>query len=184
MKDIIDMDRFSEEWKREWVNHFLPLAVGGDGTAQIAVGWEHWRGVIFPKDIHKSEELFREAESTAGEIAYLNLFKMLRIEGDSSIMSIFHERDVWSLGAIYYTVAFYMVDRGMRDEGHRLLEVGIQKGHLRSSIKLHQMKYTGLRRLARTPTESFMIYKAIRIFINDKNDPRIIHWGSIPLKQV
>jgi TPR repeat protein len=83
-----DIQRKASEWKA----HFLPLAEEGDPTAQIAVAWEYWRGEYFPRDLKKSEEIFRSAENRSWEITIFNLMKMYYIEKSDELLYLFKER--------------------------------------------------------------------------------------------
>lgn len=74
---------------QQWFGSWLPLAEAGQLEAQIAVGWEYFRGELTAQDLGAAERWFMAAEANRVEIGYLQLVKMLMLVGDDARISAF-----------------------------------------------------------------------------------------------
>lgn len=159
-----------------WVGHFLPLAERGDATAQLAVAWEYARGNYLPRDLDKAESWFRRAsEDGAGERAILQLINMLIRRRPERVDDVYREKP-WTLGAIDVAFAVHKKNCGMPDvEVVSILERGRNKGNLLADLKLHAIRYRGIKRILHLIEGLRILIKIIRIGMKDKEDYRIIY---------
>lgn len=163
------------EEAEDWIAYYMPLAEAGDPDAQIAVGWEYFRGTIFNKDVDAAIDWFRNAESSVGELAIFNLIKMLYIEKDERISKIFFEKPEWDSGAIYLFYGSYLIKSSNENDGLKYLDIGGRKGSLVSALHFHQYKYKwSISRLLKLPYEISLALKAAVIATNNPKDLRIL----------
>jgi len=157
----------------EWISQIMPLAESGNADAQIQVGWAFYRGTFGQKDPKAAEVWFRRAaESGAGERAYFELVKMLRIEMSDRIRSVYEERK-WSLGAIHSMYADYLAKVGPETpELKRVLEIGASNGSLVAKLHLHIVTHKGLQRILGLPTELRLVAQLFIVKYKDDDDPQ------------
>lgn len=171
---VFRMGKFEESDKTEaWISQIVPLAENGDVDAQIQVAWAFYGGTFGQKDMKAAEVWFRRAaESGAGERAYFELIKMLRIEMSDEIDAVYEEQE-WSLGAIHSMYADYLAKSGAA--ASRLIDVlrvGASNGSIVAKLHLHIITHRRLRRIFGLPTELCLVARLFRIKYKDENDPQ------------
>ena len=162
-----------------WLSHFMPRAEAGDPRAQIQVGWQYATGVFLEKDLDRALHWFREAEKSVDELAVFNIIRMFAIADDPRAEAVFHERKVWSLGAIYVAYA----NHRWRMDGHAraaipLFQAGGEKGSLAGWAMYRKLKYPGLiHRLLFLPYELPKLIRLAWIQVGDREDIRVVgYW--------
>lgn len=122
---------------QQWFGSWLPLAEAGQLEAQIAVGWEYFRGKLIAQDLGAAERWFMAAEAKRVEIGYLQLVKMLILVGDDArISEVFASRQ-WKTGPMVYRHALHLMRSGADDAIiTSTLKAGAELGHIPSLLPL------------------------------------------------
>lgn len=166
----------SESDPYAWVQHFLPLAESGDVDAQLAVGWEYFRGGNLPRDLKLSESWFRRAANQgAGEKAIFQLIKMLIITKNPRLEDVYKENS-WNLGAIDLIYALYKRRQGMPEEDILpLFEKAAFKGNLYAALQCHIARNRGWRRVLGVTAEIQLCWRILQAGIANRNDERLLY---------
>lgn len=159
---------------QNWADYFLPLAEGGNVDAQIAVGWEYFRGEVLPQDERLAEAWFRRAQLSIGELAIYNIIKMYHIANNPKIDEVFQEKEAWSLGAIDLIYAQSLIKRGLKQEGILRLRSAKEKGNLYAAIKYHQETHRGIKRILGFPFEMLTVWKYAVLRAKRPSDPMVL----------
>lgn len=161
---------------RQWFGVWLPLAEAGQVEAQIAVGWEYFRGELATQDLAAAERWFMAAEANRAEMGYLQLAKMLMLMGDDDrIAEVFKSRQ-WKTGPMVYLQARHLARNGADDAAVvAALNDGAALGHIPSKMMLLQRRNPGWRRVISLPSEIALLARLLPMWWHDRHDERVAH---------